>query len=62
MIVVLSYYSDGSGTPVVEFFANSPNQASEVAAYIACETQHKVVNIYEIDDLADYPSKIHPPE
>ena len=54
MIVILTYYSDGSGKPTVKFFPTGDNQSADVALYLAgYQVRHQEVEVYQVDKLED---------
>ncbi len=63
MIVVLSYYPDGSWIPSLHFFPRSTDdsQACDVAAYIASETEQlKMIEVYRITAIDDQAHQVYP--
>lgn len=57
MIIILTYYSDGSAPPSLEFFPKSDeNNFLYICGYIADEAGlGKVVKIWQVDDLSRLP-------
>lgn len=52
MIVILSYYYDGSGKPEMKFFPKVDGQAREVAVHTSLETGlGKNIEIYEVENI-----------
>jgi len=61
MIVIMSYYSEGKGTPEIKFVPSSGTQASEVATYMAgLSNTAKIIKIYEIFDIKSMPEMVYP--
>jgi hypothetical protein len=62
MIVVLSYYSDGSGKPEVRFFPSGETRAEDMGLfYIADESGlSKMIEVYRIESLNCEPLRIYP--
>jgi len=56
MIIVISYYSDGSSKPETHFFPRSAEQVREVALHIAdARGMSKEVEIYDVEALDRQP-------
>ena len=52
MIVILSYFMDGSDGPVVEFIEDAPDQAERVARSIAgAHSAGREVEVYKVENL-----------
>lgn len=59
MIIILTYYADGSGKPEVGFFPDVPEQASHViSALLAASQAARLVEVYEIEDLTLEPLEL----
>lgn len=60
MIIILSYYSDGSSKLELAFFPNSENQAGDVAVYLSGNVKYQTIEIYKIHNLEDMPKWLYP--
>ena len=59
MIVILTYYTDGSGKPEIKFFPVVPEQAAQVASELmAAIRDGKQTEVYEIEDLSLEPVEL----
>jgi hypothetical protein len=56
MIVILTYFSDGSGQPEIEFIEAGPDQVERMARSVmaACEVGRKI-EMFRIDTLSGPP-------
>jgi hypothetical protein len=61
MIVVLSWYADGSGKPELRFFPDGPSFLREITAhFIETARDGRVLRVYRITDWQRQPDQVFP--